>query len=69
MTEYTKIDLDTIRKGGWLSMFPDGRVNANALRRFQDWLYEIGLIGVRNPVTQVLDTSFLDHASAVVTGR
>ncbi len=59
ISEYTKIDLETIRKGGWLPMYADGHVDVTALRRFQDWLYEVGLIGVRNPITSVADTSFL----------
>lgn len=69
VSEYTKIDQTAVRKGGWLPMYADGRVDVVTLRRFQDWLYEIGLIGVRNPIPTVVDASFLDHANAIVSVR
>lgn len=66
---YTKVDAAIIRKGGWFPIAPDARVNINAIRRFQDWLYEQELIGVRNPVTALVDTSFLTHALGVLPPR
>ena len=46
-------------------MYPDGRVNINAIRRFQDWLYAQEFIGVRMPVNALVDTSFLTYAEAL----
>lgn len=69
VAEYTKTDVATLKKAGWLSMYGDGRVDVVTLRRFQDWLYEMGLIGVRNPITAVVDTTFSEHATAVVIPR
>ena len=66
IAEYTKIDPDVVRKSGWSAIHADGFVDIAKLRRFQDWLYEIGLLDVRNPMNQVVDTSFLDHAKTVL---
>jgi ABC-type nitrate/sulfonate/bicarbonate transport system substrate-binding protein len=69
IAEATKVPLDVIRKGGWFPIAVDGRVNINAIRRFQDWLYEQDFIGVRNPASTLVDLSFLDYAVPRVTGR
>jgi len=50
-------------------MYPDGRVNINAIRRFQDWLYAQEFIGVRMPVNALVDTSFLSYAAEAVGAR
>lgn len=62
VADYTKTDPSLIRKGGWVSIHPDGYVDAAKLRRFQDWLFEIGLIDVRNPISTVVDASFVEQA-------
>ena len=69
VAEYTKISPDLIRKGDWFPMYPDGRVNINAIRRFQDWLYAQEFIGVRMPVNALVDTSFLSYAAEALTSR
>lgn len=65
----TQVPADLILRGGWQAMFPDGHIEINRLRRFQDWLYEIGLIGVRQPILAVVDTSFIDYANSVLSNR
>src|SRR3972149_10446026 len=69
VAEYTKISPDLIRKGDWFPMYPDGRVNINAIRRFQDWLYAQEFIGVRMPVNALVDTAFLVYAAEALTSR
>ena len=65
--EYMKIDQALIRKMEWYPMYRDGRVAINGVRRFQDWLYEVEFIGVRMPVTSLVDTRFVEYAATVVT--
>lgn len=69
VAESTQVSADVIRKGGWIGMFPDGHIEIDRLRRFQDWLYEIGMIEVRSPIPAVIDTSFLEHANAALSAR
>jgi len=69
VADYTKIGADVIKKGDWFPMRADGAVNVNAIRRFQDWLYEQQLIGVRMPVGSVVDATFLTHAAGVLVAR
>lgn len=66
VSQSTELPQDTIRKGGWISMFADGHIEVERLRRFQDWLYEISMIEVRNPIHSTVDTSFLDYANAAL---
>ncbi|MDR7418896.1 MAG: ABC transporter substrate-binding protein [Armatimonadota bacterium] len=69
VSEYTQLPTETIRKGGWISMFADGHVEVNLLRRFQDWLYEIGMIGVRNPIQNIIDSTFIEYAASQLSPR
>lgn len=66
IAEYTKTDPETIRKGGWVSIHPDGYVDLNRTRRYQDWLYEIELISVRSPMSALLDLYFVEQARAIL---
>jgi NitT/TauT family transport system substrate-binding protein len=66
VAEYTDVTPDLIRRGGWQGMFVDGHIEVDRLRRFQDWLYDIGMITVRNPIQGVVDTSFLEYATSVL---
>jgi len=66
IAEYTKTDPETIRKGGWVSIHPDGYVDLNRTRRYQDWLYEIELISVRSPISALLDLYFVEQARAIL---
>jgi NitT/TauT family transport system substrate-binding protein len=66
VAEATDLSADIILKGGWQAMFVDGHIEVDKLRRFQDWLYDIGMITVRSPISNLVDTSFLDYANSVV---
>lgn len=66
VAEYTRIEPEIVRKGGWIGIHADGYVDVARLRRYQDWLYEIGLVGVRNPLTTVADTALVDQARAAL---
>jgi len=66
IAEYTKTDPEIIRKGGWVPIYADGFVDVNRARRYQDWLYEIELIGVRNPISTVIDSSFAEQARSIL---
>jgi NitT/TauT family transport system substrate-binding protein len=66
VAEYTKIEPEILRKGGWIGIHADGSVDVLRLRRYQDWLYEIGLVGVRNPITAVADTTLIEQARLAV---
>jgi NitT/TauT family transport system substrate-binding protein len=65
----TKIEPELIRKGGWFPMYADGHVNINAIRRFQDWLYDQRFITVRMPVSALVDPTFLSAAAELLGGR
>ncbi len=69
LAEYTKIDPTLIRKSGWIGLHPDGFVDVTKLRRQQDWLYELELITVRNPMSLVVDTAFVEEAVATLIAR
>lgn len=69
VAEYTKISSDVVRQGDWFPMYADGHVNINAIRRFQDWLYDLQLIGVRMPVTTLVDPSFQAYAAEALAAR
>jgi ABC-type nitrate/sulfonate/bicarbonate transport system substrate-binding protein len=69
VSEYTDLPAETVRKGGWISMFSDGHIEVNLLRRFQDWLYDIGMISVRNPIQNIVDGSFTDYAGTQLNLR
>ncbi len=62
MTEYTKVPPEIIRKGGWAAIYPDGFVDVTGLRRYQDWLFDLDLVSVRNPVGRLVDSSFRERA-------
>jgi NitT/TauT family transport system substrate-binding protein len=66
VAEFTRIEPEIVRKGGWIGIHADGYVDVARLRRYQDWLYEIGLISVRNPLTTVADTTVVDQARAAL---
>jgi NitT/TauT family transport system substrate-binding protein len=66
VADYTKVDAATIRAGGWIGIHADGFVDAARLRRYQDWLFEIELISVRNPLPRVVDPSFVEQARAAL---
>ncbi len=66
IAEYTKIDPAIIRKSGWVPIHPDGFIDVNRARRYQDWLYEMELISVRNPMSAVVDVYFVERARAVL---
>jgi len=69
IANYTKIEIDVLRKAGWFPISADGRVNINRIRRFQDWLYDQELVGVRLPVASVVDLSFAQYANQLLQGR
>ncbi len=69
VAEATDVSVDIIRRGGWQAMFVDGHVEMDKVRRFQDWLYEIGMITVRNPMPSLVDTSFTDYANSALGAR
>jgi len=62
VAEYTKVDPALVRRSGWIGMRADGLVDVAKVRRLQDWLYEIELVSVRNPMQTVVDNSFVDQA-------
>jgi NitT/TauT family transport system substrate-binding protein len=62
VASHTGIETEVIRRGGWIGIHADGAVDVNRLRRYQDWLYEIGLVGVRNPVSTVVEVALLEQA-------
>jgi ABC-type nitrate/sulfonate/bicarbonate transport system substrate-binding protein len=70
IAEYLKVSPEVIRRG-WAGIHADGFVDVVRMRRFQDWLYDLGLISVRNPMPTVVDLAFLEQARAAlgVTGR
>jgi len=69
IANYTKIEIDVVRKAGWFPISADGRVNIDKIRRFQDWLYDQELIGVRLPLTSLVDLSFIEYANQALQGR
>ncbi len=69
VAQYTKITPDVVRKGDWFPMHADGHVNINAIRRFQDWLYDQNFIGVRMPVNTLVEAGFLAYATSVLPPR
>ncbi len=66
IAEYTKTDPEIIRRSGWIGIHPDGYIDVNKARRYQDWLYEVELISVRNPMSSVIDTSFAEQARGIL---
>jgi NitT/TauT family transport system substrate-binding protein len=69
VSEFTQLPPETIQKGGWISMFADGHIEVDKLRRFQDWLYEIGMISVRNPIPSIVDSGFTEYANTQLLAR
>ncbi len=63
IADATRVEPALIRKGGWFPIYPDARINVNALRRFQDWLYQQEFIDVRQPASLLVDESFLTSAA------
>ena len=66
VAEYTKTDPEIVRKTGWAPIYPDGFIDVNRARRYQDWLFDLQLISVRNPISTVIDTSFAEQARAIL---
>jgi len=62
IAENLKVDPAAVREAAWIAIRLDGRVNVNGVRRYQDWLYNIGEIQVRNPLDHLLDMSFVEQA-------
>lgn len=69
IAEYLKADPAAVRESEWRTMYLDGRVNINSIRRFQDWLYSIGQIQVRTPADQLVDMSFAEQAARMLERR
>ena len=63
IAEFLKIDPVAVREATWFSMYLDGRLDASGVRRFQDWLYDIGEVQLRSPLDQLLDMSFAQQAA------
>ena len=61
IAEYLKVSPEIVRKG-WAGIHPDGFVDVVRMRRFQDWLFDLGLTAVRNPMSTVIDLAFLEDA-------
>lgn len=66
IAEYTKTEADVIRRSGWAPIYVDGFVDVDKARRYQDWLYEMELIGVRNPMSAVVDGYFAEQARGIL---
>jgi NitT/TauT family transport system substrate-binding protein len=62
VSEYTGVAPQVIQNSGWIGIHGDGYVDIDRLRRYQDWLYDIGLVNVRNPIAMVVDTTLLEQA-------
>ncbi len=66
LADFLKIPPAMARKGGWAYVYVDGFVDVVKLRRYQDWLFEIGMINVRNPIVTVVDAALVGQARAVL---
>ena len=66
IAKYIKIEPAIVQKGGWVDIHRDGFIDAAKIRRYQDWLFDIGLVNIRNPISTVVDTSFLEQALAAL---
>ena len=66
IAEYIKTEPEIIRKGGWLPIHPDGYIDVNRARRYQDWLFEVELISVRSPISALLDPYFVEQARVIL---
>jgi len=69
ITEYTKVEPALVRRSGWIGMRPDGLVDVAKVRRLQDWMFEVELVTVRNPMQVTVDHSFLERAAAALELR
>jgi len=71
ISEYLKVPPEIVRKSGWTAIYPDGFVDVTGLRRYQDWLYDLDLVTVRNPVSRLADASFRERAKELlgIAGR
>lgn len=69
VAEYTKVEPTLVRRSGWIGMRGDGLVDVAKVRRLQDWMFAVELITVRNPMSLVVDHSFLEAAAAVLEQR
>lgn len=69
VSKYTEVEPDLIQRSGWVGIRADGMVDVTGVRRQQDWLYGLDLIATRNPMSSVVDQSFVDQANAVLEQR
>jgi ABC-type nitrate/sulfonate/bicarbonate transport system substrate-binding protein len=66
ISEYLKVPPEIVRKSGWTPVHADGFVDVTGLRRYQDWLYDLNLVAVRNPTSRLADHSFREQASELL---
>jgi len=62
IVKHTGVEKDLVKRATPPYMAPDGRPHVESLVRFQDWVFEQGMVTKKVPMDQVLDLSFLPPA-------
>jgi len=62
IVKHTGVDKDLVKRATPPYIAPDGRPHVESISRFQDWVFEQGMVTKKVPMDQVLDLSFLPPA-------
>ena len=62
LSKHLELEQDLLRAACWLSINPDGQINASALLDFQEWALEKELQDELIPVEKFWDPSFIEYA-------
>ena len=62
IVKHTGVEKDLVKRATPPYIAPDARPHVESLVRFQDWLFEQGMVTKKVPMEQVLDLSFLAPA-------
>jgi NitT/TauT family transport system substrate-binding protein len=66
LAEFTKQDPAEIKAACWTSFKPDGKIDAAAMMKFQDWALQKGYITTALTVDQIIDNQFVDAANKIL---
>ena len=59
IVKHTGVEKDLVKRATPPYIEPEARPHVESLVRFQDWLFEQGMVTKKVPMEQVLDLSFL----------
>jgi NitT/TauT family transport system substrate-binding protein len=69
LARHTRLDRELLRKACWITIWDDARIDGQSLEEFQQWAVTEGLVREPVPVTDLVDTRFIEYANQELARR